>query len=36
MTTKSNVGAFRENEGNIYTYAKGKQAWIFWGLLSVV
>ncbi len=35
MTTKTNVGAFRENEGSIYTYAKGKQVWIFWGLLPV-
>ncbi len=35
MTTKTNVGAYRENEGKVYTYAKGKQVWIFWGFLPV-
>lgn len=35
MTTKTNVGAFKENEGNIYTYAKGKQIWLFWGFLPM-
>lgn len=35
MTTKTNVGAYRETQGEIYTYAKGKQIWIFWGLLPV-
>ncbi len=33
MTTKTNVGTFREDEGKIYTYAKGKQVWLFWGFL---
>jgi len=31
MTTKTNVGAYKETEGNEYTYAKGKQIWLFWG-----
>lgn len=33
MTTKTTVGAFKETQGNEYTYAKGKQLWLFWGLL---
>ncbi|MDO4880425.1 MAG: hypothetical protein Q3983_04025 [Capnocytophaga sp.] len=32
-TTKTDVGQFRENPGKDYVYAKGKQVWIFWGLL---
>lgn len=35
MTTKTSVGAFKETQGNEYTYAKGKQFWLFWGLLPV-
>ncbi|MCS6905463.1 MAG: hypothetical protein RML72_03575 [Bacteroidia bacterium] len=35
MTTKTNVGAFREEEGDVYTYATGKQVWIFWGIFPV-
>lgn len=35
MTTKTNVGAYREKQGNEYTYAKGKQIWLFWGLLPL-
>lgn len=35
MTTKTSVGAFRETQGNEYTYAKGKQIWLFWGLLPI-
>lgn len=27
------MGAFKETEGQIYTYAKGKQVWLFWGFL---
>jgi hypothetical protein len=35
MTTKTNVGAYKETEGNEYTYAKGKQIWLFWGLIPM-
>jgi hypothetical protein len=35
MTTKTNVGAFRESTGTEYTYAKGKQIWILWGLFPL-
>ena len=33
MVTKTNVGQYTQQEGNNYTYAKGKQVWLFWGLL---
>lgn len=32
-TTKTNVGAYSETYGERYKYAKGKQVWIFWGLI---
>ncbi len=38
MTTKTSVGTFKEksaNTGRTYTYAKGKQIWLFWGLLPM-
>ena len=35
MTTKTSVGAYRETQGNEYTYAKGKQIWLFWGILPL-
>ncbi|MBE7510420.1 MAG: hypothetical protein HS118_09520 [Bacteroidia bacterium] len=35
MTTKTSVGAFRETQGSEYTYAKGKQFWLFWGILPL-
>ncbi len=35
MTTKTSVGAFTETRGNEYTYAKGKQFWLFWGLVPI-
>ncbi len=35
MTTKTSVGAYRETQGNEYTYAKGKQVWLFWGLMPL-
>jgi hypothetical protein len=35
MTTKTNVGAYREAQGEEYTYAKGKQMWLFWGLIPL-
>jgi hypothetical protein len=33
MTTKTPVGKYIETPGKEYTYAKGKQFWIFWGIL---
>jgi hypothetical protein len=35
MMTKTNVGAYTETQGSEYTYAKGKQIWVFWGLLPL-
>jgi hypothetical protein len=35
MTTKTSVGAYRETQGSEYTYAKGKQFWLFWGILPL-
>ena len=35
MTTKTSVGAFKETTGQDYTYAKGKQFWLFWGLVPL-
>lgn len=35
LTTKTSVGDFREIKGDEYTYAKGKQLWLFWGLLPL-
>ncbi len=35
MTTRTNVGSFKEKQGKEYVYAKGKQFWLFWGLLPL-
>jgi hypothetical protein len=35
MTTKTNVGAYKETQGEEYTYAKGKQVWLLWGLFPL-
>ena len=35
MTTKTSVGMYRETEGSEYTYAKGKQFWLFWGAMPL-
>jgi len=35
MTTKTSVGTFNEMQGDEYTYAKGKQFWLFWGLVPL-
>jgi len=35
MTTKTNVGAYRDTQGKETTYAKGKQLWLFWGLVPL-
>lgn len=35
MTTKTPVGNFVETPGKEYTYDKGKQFWLFWGLMPL-
>ena len=35
MTTKTQVGTFREQQGNEYTYDKVKQVWLFWGIIPI-
>ena len=35
MMTKTSVGAFKESAGKEYTYDKGKQMWLFWGVLPI-
>ncbi len=35
MTTKTPVGSYTETVGKEYTYAKGKQLWLFWGLVPI-
>ena len=35
MVTKTSVGQYREQQGQEYTYAKGKQLWIFFGIVPL-
>lgn len=35
MTTKTSVGEFEQQQGQVYKYAKGKQLWLFGGLLPI-
>lgn len=35
MTTKTSVGQYKELQGDEYTYAKGKQVWLFWGVIPL-
>jgi hypothetical protein len=35
LTTKTSVGGYREAKGTEYTYSKGKQMWLFWGLVPI-
>jgi hypothetical protein len=35
LTTKTDVGAYREIQGEEYKYAKGKQVWLFWGIIPL-
>lgn len=35
MTTRTPVGEFPAQTGNTYTYAKGKQIWLFWGIMPI-
>lgn len=35
LMTKTSVGAYTESWGSDYTYAKGKQLWLFWGIVPI-
>lgn len=35
MTTKTSVGTYREEQGEVYTFDKGKQMWLFWGIIPI-
>jgi hypothetical protein len=35
MTTKTPVGEYLSQTGTEYTYDKGKQFWVFWGLVPI-
>lgn len=35
LTTKTSVGTYTETRGQEYVYARGKQLWLFWGLVPV-
>lgn len=35
MTTRTAVGDYREIQGDTFTYSKGKQCYLFWGLLPI-
>jgi len=35
MMTKTSVGAYKESTGKEYTHDKGKQMWLFWGLVPI-
>lgn len=35
MMTKTPVGTYQETQGQEYTYAQGKQVWLFWGLFPM-
>lgn len=35
LTTKTDVGNYRQMQGETYTYAKSKQFWIFGGLIPI-
>ena len=35
MTTKTPVGEYQTQTGEEYKYSKGKQLWIFWGLVPL-
>lgn len=35
MTTRTSVSNYRETSGEVYTYSKGKQLYLFWGLIPL-
>lgn len=35
MVTRTSVGSYKEQAGTAYTYSKGKQCYLFWGLVPI-
>ncbi len=35
MTTKTNVGTYKEDSGDVYRFGKARQLYIFWGLVPI-
>lgn len=35
LMTQTVVGEYQEEQGREYVYAKGKQFWLFWGLIPI-
>ena len=35
MTTRTSTGSYKESPGKEYVYAKGKQCYLFWGLVPL-
>jgi hypothetical protein len=35
MVTRTDVGQYNQQEGKRYTYSRGKQVWLFWGILPM-
>lgn len=35
MTTKTSIGSYKEETGEVYTFDKAKQFYLFWGLLPL-
>ncbi len=35
LTTKTNVGMYQQKQGTEQTFEKGKQLWLFWGLVPL-
>ena len=35
MTTKTNVGEYKQQTGKECVYSKGKQVWLLWGIFPV-
>ena len=35
MVTKTSVGKYKEQEGKSYSYDKGKQYWLLWGIMPM-
>ncbi|MEA3452159.1 MAG: hypothetical protein U9Q83_09700 [Bacteroidota bacterium] len=35
ITTKTQVGQYQSQTGDVYKYSKGKQVWALWGIIPV-
>ena len=35
MTTRTTVGTYQDEPGTEYTFDKGKQFWLFWGIIPI-